>query len=240
MGPDPIATLTASQRAMQLIREGITEGRFTPLSQLPREIDLADELGVSRGALREAIRALELVGILESRHGSGTYVTGLTAADLLQGAATDSLHIDASSALELMEFRRVVEPGSIVLATEKATPDQIHEIRAIYEASEKTADPGEYLQLDNDLHRAIVRASGNSILTSIMESIAYGAAWGRMWSLVLRPTIPERTRREHESLVVAIETGDIQLALATAQAHLASAQRQVRARFSEEDAGAAS
>lgn len=219
---------------MQLIRDGVAQGRFAPLSQLPREIDLANELGVSRGALRESIRALELVGILESRHGSGTYVTGLTAADLLQGAATDNLYIDATSALELMEFRRVVEPGSIGLAAEKATPNQIREIRAIYEESEKTDDPGEYLRLDNDLHRAIVRASGNSILTSIMESVAYGSAWDRMWSLVLRPTIPDRTRREHESLVIALETGDIQLALATAQAHLAAAQRQVRARFVDE------
>ncbi|PJJ63234.1 DNA-binding FadR family transcriptional regulator [Compostimonas suwonensis] len=224
---------TASRRAMTLIRQGIAEGRFAPLSQLPREIDLAGELGVSRGALREAIRALELVGILESRHGSGTYVTGLTAADIIRSAATDNLHIDATSALELMEFRRVVEPGSIVLAAGSASPEQIREIRAIYEASEQTDDPAVYLELDNDLHRAIVRASGNSILTSVMESVAYGAAWDRMWSLVLRPTIPERTRREHESLVVAIETGDVQLALATAQAHLAAAQRQVRARFDD-------
>jgi GntR family transcriptional repressor for pyruvate dehydrogenase complex len=220
---------------MYLIREGIAEGRFRPLAQLPREIDLATKLGVSRGALREAIRALELVGILESRHGSGTYITGLTAADLLQGAATDNLHIDATSALELMEFRRVVEPGSIVLAAEKATPAQIREIRAIYDASEATADPAEYLKLDNDLHRAILRASGNSILTSIMESVAYGSAWDRMWSMVLRPIIPERTRREHENLVLAIEGGDVQLALATAHAHLASAQRQVKARFADDE-----
>jgi len=234
VAPQGAEQLTASQRAITLIRRGIAEGRFRPLSQLPREIDLAGELGVSRGALREAIRALELVGVLESRHGSGTYVTGLTAADVLRAAAIDNLHIDATSALELMEFRRVVEPGSIVMAVEKATAAQRREIRAIYEASERTQDPAEYLELDNELHRAIIRASGNSILTAIMESVAYGAAWERMWSLVLRPTIPERTRREHEALVVAIEAHDVELALATAQAHLAAAQRQVRARFEVE------
>lgn len=218
---------------MNLIRQGISSGRFTPLSQLPRELDLADELGVSRGALREAIRALALVGILESRHGSGTYVTGLTATDILRAQAADNLHIDATSALELVEFRRVVEPGAVVLAAQKATQEQVREIRAIYEAGEQTDEPGEYLKIDNQFHRAIVRASGNNILASVMETIAFGPAWSRMWSLVLLPSIPERTRREHESLVIAIETGDVQLALATAQAHLAAAQRQVKARFEE-------
>ncbi|WP_426803746.1 FCD domain-containing protein, partial [Xanthomonas campestris] len=71
---------------------------------------------------------------MESRHGSGTYVTGLTATDILRAQAAENLHIDATSALELVEFRRVVEPGSVVLAAQKATPEQVREIRAIYEA----------------------------------------------------------------------------------------------------------
>lgn len=236
MSSKPESSLTASQRAMALIRRGIADGRFAPFSQLPRELDLADEFCVSRGALREAIRALELVGILESRHGSGTYVTGLTAADVISSAATDNLHIDSTSALELVQFRRLIEPSSTVLAAQVATPEQKAEIRALYEATEATNDPAEYLELDNELHRAIIRASGNSILVSVMESIAYGAAWSRMWSLVLRPAIPERTRREHESLVIAIETGDVQLALATSEAHLSAAERQVAARFEQSGA----
>ncbi|WP_194239782.1 FadR/GntR family transcriptional regulator [Amycolatopsis sp. YIM 10] len=216
---------------MSAIRDAIAGGEIAPLARLPPEVELADQLGVSRGALREAIRALELIGVLESRHGSGTYVTGLTAADVIGNSAADSLHIDAGSALELMEFRRVVEPGATVLAARIARPRQIEEIRAIYEAGERTDDPVAYLEHDKALHRAIARAGGNSILTSVMESIAYGSAWDRMWTLVMQPEIPERTRREHESLVVAVETGDVELALATAHAHLADAERRVRARF---------
>jgi len=231
MATTDVAGRTASHRAMALLQERIQDQRFRPLSQLPRETELAAELGVSRGALREAIRALELVGVLESRHGSGTYVTGLTAADLVKTSGTDNLWIDAGTASELVEFRRVIEPSAVALAAQRATAAQKREIRDIYEASEQTDDPVAYLDLDSSLHRAIIRASGNSILLSMMESIAYGATWRRMWTSVLGPTVPERTRREHESLVVALETGDVRLGVATAEAHLAAAERHVKALY---------
>lgn len=220
--------------ALEVLRQRLQDGEYAPRSRLPRETDLAAELGVSRGALREALRALELVGLVESRHGSGTYVTGLRARDLFPGLG-DGLYIDATSALELVDFRRLVEPSTTVLAVRNATAKDRARIREILERSERTVDASTYLELDCELHRAIAAAAGNSILGGVLSSIAYGAAWKRMWGLILGSEVPERTRREHESLVVAIETGDEELAAATSHVHLANAQREVRAAVQRDD-----
>lgn len=217
----------ASQRAMEEIRAQIVTGKLAPFSQLPRETDLAQDLGVSRGALREAIRALQTLGVLESRHGSGTYVTGLQASDLLPSLAWANLLHNRESAVELVEFRRVIEPTASALAVDRAGPAEKREIRRIHEAMQLVTDPREYAELDGAFHQAIVAATGNSLLSGVLSALAYGEAWRRMWSAVTRDVIPERTRREHETLVIAIETGDRELAVATSHAHIASSQRRL-------------
>ncbi|HEY8720577.1 FadR/GntR family transcriptional regulator [Pengzhenrongella sp.] len=215
---------TASQTALALIRDRISSGQFPANSRLPREIELAVELGVSRSALREAIRALELVGVLASKHGSGTYVTSLRPRDLMRGLDFINPFLAVDSAVELVEFRRVVEPAACALATERATADEKTAIRALFETMEETTDPAQYARLDSEFHQAILGVSGNSILIAVSQALTYGSASRTMWRVVTQDAIPERTRREHEALVLAIETGDRDLALATAHAHIAAAQ----------------
>jgi GntR family transcriptional repressor for pyruvate dehydrogenase complex len=220
--------ITASQRAMLLIREHISSGDFAPLSQLPRETDLALQLGVSRGALREAIRALQALGVIESRHGSGTYVTGLQPSDLLPALGWTDLLQHGHSAIELAEFRRVIEPTACGLAVDRASAEEKKEIRRIHEHMQSVTDPREYAVLDGQFHQAIVTSTGNGILSSVLTSLAYGDAWKRMWWAVTADVIPDRTRREHEALVTALETGDRELAIATAHAHISSTQQRIR------------
>ena len=218
---------SAASTAMRLIRERIASGAVAPNSRLPRETELAVDLGVSRSALREAIRALELVGVLRSRHGSGTYVTALSPRDLLRGLDDNNALMSVDSAIELAEFRRVIEPAACAMAAERATAEQKAHIRALYEEMEAVDDPAEYAKLDPRFHEAILEASGNSVLIAVSSTLTYGAAWRTMWRAVTRDVVPERTRREHEDLVVAIETADRELALSTAIAHIAEAQRRI-------------
>ncbi len=212
---------------MELIRGRIAAGEFPPHSQLPRETELAASLGVSRSALREAIRALELVGVLRSRHGAGTFVTSLEPRDLVRGLGYSNAFLAVDSATELAEFRRVTEPAACALAARRATPEQKAAIRELFEHMETVDDAAEYARLDPRFHHAILSASGNSVLIAVSSALTYGPAWRTMWRTLTRDVVPERTRREHESLVVAIETGDAELAVATAHAHIAETQRQI-------------
>jgi GntR family transcriptional regulator, transcriptional repressor for pyruvate dehydrogenase complex len=235
MSPESEHSVTASQRAMLLIRDRISSGDFAPLSQLPRETDLALQLGVSRGALREAIRALQALGVIESRHGSGTYVTGLQPSDLLPALGWTDLLQHGRSAIELAEFRRVIEPTACGLAVDRASAEEKSEIRRIHEQMQSVTDPREYAALDGQFHQAIVTSTGNGILSSVLTSLAYGDAWKRMWRAATSDVIPERTRREHEALVTALETGDRDLAIATAHAHISSTQRLIREVYEKVD-----
>lgn len=219
--------LSAAGVAMRLIRERIARHEFPPSSRLPRETELAAEFGVSRSALREAIRALEFAGVLRSKHGSGTYVTALEPQDLLRGFADSNALMSLSSAVDLAEFRRITEPAACVLACERATDEQKARIRALHEQMQAVQDPEEYARLDPEFHQEIVRASGNGVLIAVAVALTNGPAWRSMWRAVTRPFVPERTRLEHENLVVAIETGDPDLASATAHAHLADAQARI-------------
>lgn len=229
--------LSAPSTAMDLIRNGISTGRFPPNSQLPRETELAVALGVSRSALREAIRALELVGVLRSKHGSGTFVTSLDPQELLRGLDYSKDLLNVESAVELGEFRRVIEPAACAMAAERATAEHKAQIRSLFEAMQLVDDPVEYARLDPRFHEAIVRASGNSVLLAVSSAFTLGTAWRTMWHAVTRDSIPERTRQQHETLVVAIEVGDRDLAFATALAHIAGAQTWIAQAVTSEATG---
>jgi GntR family transcriptional repressor for pyruvate dehydrogenase complex len=219
---------TAPHRAMRLIRARISDGTFPPMSRLPRETDLAGELGVSRAALREAIRAMELLGILESRHGSGTYVTSLRLSALLPSLAHSGFLLNSDSVPDLVEIRLVVEPAFSARAARNATDADRVSIRSAFEQMEQTTDPVGYARLDAQFHQSIVRAAGNEVMASVLEALTYGAGWQHMWGAVTRDFVPARTRYEHEQLVIAIETGDPDLAFSVAYAHIAAVNGRLR------------
>ncbi|MGV9799383.1 FadR/GntR family transcriptional regulator [Mycobacterium sp. NPDC003449] len=217
----------ASRIAIEEIRNRISSGRYARNSKLPREIELAAEIGVSRGALREAIRALELTGVLRTKHGSGTYVTALNPSDLLGQLTHGDGFLGLESAVELAEFRRIVEPAGTALAAERATAEQAAVVRRLYEEMETVDDPVAYAQLDSQFHQAILAASGNAFIVGVSAGLTNGGAWRSMWQAVTRDSVPDRTRREHENLVRALETHDRELALATAHAHISEAQAHI-------------
>src|SRR5438132_6788558 len=108
---------SVTEEAIQKIRQRITSGAWGPGTRLPREADLADELGLSRSSLREAVRALSLVRVLEVRQGDGSYVSSLEP-DLLLGETTRFAAplLRGRDVLELFEVRRLLEPGATALA----------------------------------------------------------------------------------------------------------------------------
>lgn len=152
----------------------IRDGGFGPGERLPSERDLAERLGVSRPSLREALRALEISGIVETRHGSGAYVRDAFAPGLISPLA---LALEASGDVtgELWEVRIVVEPPIAARAALRADADDLARMEASVEAMFALANAPDHhdriLAVDREFHALIARASRNSVAERVIQLI---------------------------------------------------------------------
>src|SRR3954452_19874439 len=119
------ATGSATDQAIAKLKELISSGQFSAGARLPTERELTQRFGVSRSSLREAMRALALVGVLEPRVGDGTYVTTLEPELLLTGVGFVSDRADGASLIELHRIRRLLEPEATRLAAPRLTDDDL-------------------------------------------------------------------------------------------------------------------
>lgn len=154
-----------SERAAQLLLSRISSGEWPLGGQLPSEAVLATQLGVGRSTLREAVRRLGALGVLESRHGSGVFVAAL---DVPEDRDAVLRRADITSVLEA---RIAVEAEASALAAERRTAAELRAIRRAYAARiEPKQSPEEYADADAALHRSIVAASHNPVLLDLFDA----------------------------------------------------------------------
>ncbi len=154
------------------IRRLIDQGRLKPGDRLPAERELALQVGVSRPSVRAGLRALAAMGVVQSRHGAGTFIRSgppsLGSEPLSFLAALHGFTRD-----EMFEARRVLEVGVAGLAAERATGEHLaaiaEEITGLYASLD---DPHAFLRHDIRFHRAVAAASGNPILASLVEMVS--------------------------------------------------------------------
>src|SRR3954465_15361996 len=167
-----LCRVSVTDDAIAKIKEMIVSGELQPGDRLPRESDLARRLGLSRSSLREAVRALSLVRILDVRQGDGTYVTSLDAALLLDALSfVIQLHHDRS-VLELLEARRLPEGEAAALAASRIEPGQVAELHRLIEAMPGCTGVEEFVENDLAFHRTIAAATGNSVVAKLLESLS--------------------------------------------------------------------
>jgi len=147
-----------SERIVARILSLISERKLKPGDRLPPETELAAMLSVSRPSLREALRALSVMKVVEIRQGSGTYVTSLQP-ELLVEHLDFVFSLDVSTFIQLLQARSVIEPGIIEIAATQITDEEIAEIEAIAAQSEQSRDdPHAFMMADAELHRLIANA----------------------------------------------------------------------------------
>lgn len=164
--PKKVATIVAEQ-----IIETIKDGSFPVGSKLPSEFELAEHMGVSRPTIREALSALTAVGLIESKPGSGNYVRN--GASLIDSIGEEAVLVleNESSCIEIMEARGLFEPPVAGLAARKRTPDDVKELRSLYDKLGKLAKKGDfdpYFAIDKEVHLAIVTAAHNNLVSSAL------------------------------------------------------------------------
>ena len=173
-----------TDQAIAKIKDLIVSGEFAAGAKLPKEQVLAKRLGLSRNSLREAVRALALIGVVEPRVGDGTYVTSLEPELLLAGMGFISDLLTGPTLLELHQVRRVLEPVATGMAATRMTAADLSELEQCLAQMEAAETTRAFIAADEEFHRIIVAASGNATLASLIQNLSGGTLRARLWRSV--------------------------------------------------------
>lgn len=203
---------TVVERIIDHVTEALIEGRLKPGQQLPAEKDLAEQFDVSRNALREAMKILQALGVVEVQHGTGTFIAETVSPHLLNPLVFAML-LEANFSMDLIELRLFTETGYYVLAARNATEDDWGRIEAAQQAMAAYAtapdfDPAHYADLDMAFHDAILDATHNPLVKKI------GRAVEKLFYPALKKAFADPKNRNdplesHRWIVKALRKGDI-------------------------------
>ena len=201
------------------IRAMISSGELSPGDRLAPENELAERLGVSRGSLREAVRALSQIKVLDVRRGDGTYVTSLAPTELLSGLAFAVELLQPQGLEEVLEVRRLLLPPAAALAAQRVTQEQLAEMHAVVDQLEVATDPDEIARLHRQFQALVGDATGNETLSSILRALQLrGENVRRAW-LSSDPSMRDVALAHQRMLLDALERRDSDMAksIATVQ-----------------------
>lgn len=208
----PIKTKKIYEQIVDQIGILVAEGQLKPGDRLPSERELVERFEVSRASIREAISALEMMGLIEVRPGEGTYIRQVNIDSVIAPLAW-MLFIEKDTDLELYEVRKILEVQAAGIAAERAQED---EIRDMYEALEVMRRDLEIVRLgeeaDHHFHFAIARATHNKILIRLMNTISETMKKTLKSSrskLYEDRNTPQRLYQEHCSLYEAIKNRNV-------------------------------
>ncbi|MEQ4718966.1 FadR/GntR family transcriptional regulator [Nonomuraea sp. B19D2] len=220
--------MAVTDAAIDKIKQMIVSGELAPGDRLPKEADLAERLGLSRNSLREAVRALSLINVLDVRQGDGTYVTSLEPRLLLDTMSfVLDLHRD-DTVIQFFEVRRILEPAATAMATELMTDEDIAELRMILESLPAEPTVEELVANDLQFHHRIARGSGNSVLCSFIESLSGPTTRARIWRGLTQEGAMEKTREQHSAIYEAIAARQADVARSWATVHVAGVESWLR------------
>ncbi len=204
------------------LRRQISAAQFARDDRLPPERMLAEQYGVARGTVREALKQLEDSGFVERRAGSGTYVTYSERDD------TRSI-VETTRPLELIDARFAVEPHMVRLAVLHATEFDLAKAEAhlaIMEDCDGAAE--DFAEADERFHMALAHCSQNALIVWMMKKmheVRSHAQWARMRTITLESGIIAQYNRQHRAIVDAIRARDAESAGRAMKEHLESARR---------------
>ncbi len=214
-----------SSLVAEKILEQIELGLLNEGERLPPERTIAEEMGVSRPAVREALSALQIMGVVESLTGDGSYVKA-NARSIVSGSKTIAMLEENESPFEVFRARRAVESAIIELAVSKAEPEDVEKMRRVLEdmsRSVETHDFEAYFEANRRFHLGIARASHNSILVRILEHL-FALENQPLWREVVQKHLStlqniNRYFSQHQKMLEAIESGDREGARALVHDH---------------------
>jgi GntR family transcriptional repressor for pyruvate dehydrogenase complex len=225
-----------TDEAIEKIKAMIVTGELGPGDRLPKENDLAERLGLSRNSLREAVKALSLIRVLDVRQGDGTYVTSLEPNLLLDAMSfVVDFHRD-DTVLEFLEVRRILEPAATAIAATHMSDEQTADLRRVLDSLDDAPTIEALVANDLEFHRRIALGSGNTVLCSLLDGLSGPTTRARIWRGLTQEGAVDKTREQHTAICDAIEARAPEVARSWATVHIAGVEQWLRSTLLDEDA----
>jgi len=226
------------EQIVQQIEESILKGDLSEGSQLPAERDLARQFGVSRTAVREAIKALQEKGLVDAFPGRGTFVTNGTSNSMRRYLDRLIKSGEPDGWAHVVEMREILEPEIAALAAVRASDQDLATMREAVEIMDSASRDSEaYIEADLDFHLALAEAAANPIVLSLIDSIV-GLLREQRLRIFRVGGGPERGQYHHRRILEAIQRHDAPGARAAMQAHLSQVREDSRHTPAVEQPGA--
>jgi GntR family transcriptional repressor for pyruvate dehydrogenase complex len=225
--------MAVTDETILTIKAMIVSGELRPGDRLPPEKELSERLGVSRNSLREAVKSLEFIHVLDVRRGDGTFVTSLQPDQLLEAMSfVVDLHGDRT-VLEIFEVRRVLEPHAAALAASTIGERELEALETSLAAVDAATDVDRMVAHDLEFHRIISAASGNAYLSSLLDSLSSSTARARVWRGITQEGSAARTIAEHAAILAALRSHDGELTRAALVLHIGGIESWLRSAVDE-------
>ena len=223
---DGLFKAVSSSRVSQLIVEQIRlllkEQRLQPGDRLPSERELCVQFGVSRVTVREALRSLEASGLVEIRVGArgGAFVTAPSSQRVGEGLA-DLLSLSPLTAAEVTEARLVFELGIVSLVVERATEEDIEELRALCDEHAEAVKQGEYdMEMSADFHTRVAACTHNTAIEMLVQSFHGPLLMSLREAQSVEPQMGQHGSKEHRKFVDAVAARDVETATEIMRTHI--------------------
>lgn len=221
----------------ELLHEKIRNGELKPGDRLDSVEHLAEQLQVSRSAVREALSALKAMGLIEIKQGSGTFVKELSDQQLDFPLSSSMLN-NLQSVSHLLELRKIIEVGTVASATRNRTSQDLERLEQILNEMKNVQGDGELGEkVDFDFHSAIANASQNPLLANLLDQVSglmieTMRETRRIW-LFSKQTTSEQLYDEHMQIYLAIKQQNVELAELAMYSHLSNVEKILMQYFSK-------
>ena len=215
---DKIQRVNATQQVVDAFRTAIQKGTFKTGDRLPNETEIAKELGVGRSSLREALKILNVYGVIESRHGEGTFIVDNRARNFFKFLGFER---NKENIKEFMELRRVIEVGNIISICGKLSKKELDYLESqvkVFEDKPEHSIP-EYVEADKNFHAAMISYSHNTMLEFINNMIT-DYRIDLLQRLFEHEYIVTDARVAHRSILEALKKGDVKRCIETVTKHI--------------------
>ena len=224
---EPIGRKTVSELVVQRILDLVKAGHLKAGDKLPPERELAGQLDVSRPTVREALRALAILGVLEIRHGGGVYVTALDAAELLS-PLDFFVSLNSENLAELFDARIQFEPMIAGISAERLDDSALHRLQDMVDAQVLHPEDAElFHDTDTEFHKTILEASGNVFLTRIGKLLQVLGDQSRR-NFQKRKSIRLQSIEDHTTIIAALKARDKERASKTMRQHMINVRNALR------------
>jgi GntR family transcriptional repressor for pyruvate dehydrogenase complex len=231
--------VSVTTETIEKIKGMILSGDVAPGEKLPPESELAERLGVSRSSLREAVRALAVLNVVEAKQGDGTYVTSLTPKVLLDSIGFGIELVSDPSLLEVFQVRRFLETVATAAAAISISDEELAALRDCMARMDRAESVEELVPADEEFHHIVAGATRNSVLIALMDNLSSRTVRARLWRGVIERGAVERSKQWHHAILQGLEARDPELARAADLMHLVEGESWLRRALGREDGGAA-